>query len=225
MSKIEAAASSRGRPGRAKMPFAIEQSSILTVCFFGFVMGAAFLILTAGERLWWPVLLGVGLGFWIPAILLAITPVNIFRGWGGPRNRSGGYSGSADLSIVQRRVLVALYQPISRRSAFVMLMLMSAVWLFAWQVCLWLGFRPFPAAALRPNEVLLGCLILSLITAVWTGLFGLTTQIRANWDLIVSDGPAWPDHPEFPGPWREAVRSFFTGRLPEFVTRSADVTA
>jgi hypothetical protein len=100
-----------------------------------------------------------------------------------------------------------------------MVMLMFAVWPFAWQLCLWLGFRPFPAAALRPNEVLLGCLILTLITAVWTGFFGLTRQIRANWDLIVLDGPAWPDHPEFPGPWRETVRSFFTGRLPEFVTR------
>ncbi len=225
MSEIRATTNSRARRKRAKMPFAIEQSSILTASFFGIVMGTAFLMLTAGERRWWPVLLGVGLGFWVPAILLALTPVNIFHGWGGPRSRAGGYPQTSDLNIVQRRVLVALYQPINRRSAFLMVMLTSAVWLLGWQAGLRLGFRPFPVAGLRPSEVLVGCFILSLITAVWTGLFGLTRQIRANWDQIVSEGAAWPDHPEFPGPWREAVRSFFTGRLPKFVTRAADAPA
>ena len=211
MPKVDAIDNTRPHRSSTKMPFAIEQANALTMCFFAGLGGLLFLLLTAGERRWWPVITGLALGFWVPAVVVALVPFNVFQGWGGPRNRSGGYPKIADLNLLQRRILVALYEPSNRRGASVVLLLTSAAWVFAWRLGL----------SFRSSELLVGSFIFSVITAAWAGLFGLTRHIRSRWDEIVSAGLAWPNRPEFSGPWREAVRSFFTGRLPEFITKNS----
>ena len=203
------------------MPFAIEQANALTMGFFAVLGGLLFLLLTAGVRGWWPVITGLALGFWVPAAVVALVPFNVFQGWGGPRNKSGGYPKIADLNLLQRRVLVALYEPSNRRAASATVLLTSAAWVIVWRLGLSFRSRPFAVAVFQPSELFVGCFIFSLITAAWAGLFGLTRHIRSKWDEIVSAGPAWPDRPEFSGPWREAIRSFVTGRLPEFITKNS----
>ena len=167
-------------------------------------------------------MIGLGLGFWAPAIVVALVPFNVFQGWGGPRNKSGGYPKIADLNLIQRRILAVLYAPANRRSAAAALLGMSFLWLLCWRSGLLLFPQPIMRQPLAASQLVAMLFAFSLLAAGWTALFGLTKRIRASWAEITSTGPVWPDQPEFPGPWREALRSFFTGRLPDFLTNSPD---
>ena len=203
------------------MPFAIEQANALSLAFFVGFAGILFLVLTSGETRLTPTVIGLGLGFGAVGTVVAFLPIKVFGGWWTKGER---YPRVADLDLEQRRVLVALYEPSNRRAAFLMVLATSALFFIAWRVGLLMGSRRlggFSNHPLQPNELMIGCAVFSGIAAVWAGLFGLTRRIRAGWPEIVSDGRPWPGAPEYPGPLKESIRSFFTRRLPDFLTKPA----
>lgn len=205
-----------------KMPFAVEQANYLTLAFIAVLAGLVFLGVCARETRVALVLTALGLGFGVPGICVALFPFNVFYGVGGPKGKSGGYPKIADLTLAQRRVLVAFYEPRSRRTAALSVVCMALLWLLCWRLSFLFLQRPLAPTRLRNNEVVVSGLVPSLITACWAALFGLTLQIRRGWKAIVAEGPVWPASIEFPGPLVDAVRSFFTGSLPAFLVQTDD---
>ena len=207
----------RRRATGEKMPFAIEQANLMTLGLAVVVMGAFFIVVTADEARWTPVLASLAVGFLVPAFVLGFVPFNIFYGVGGPRSRSGGYPRIADLNVTQRRVLLALYDPRNRRRAFAAATAALVTWLIARGFLL--RVRPPRTPVFRANDLFVASLIPALICGAWAAFFGLTSAIRRNWCEISALGKAWPPAPEFPGPYLEAAKSFFTGSLPAFLTQ------
>jgi len=201
------------------MPFAIQQANSGNLTIIGLAMTTLFLLFTAGNRRAGVVITAIAISFWILALLAAFVPFNVFHAVGGPRSRAGGYPKIPDLTVPQRRLLVALYDPRNRRSAAVAVLLMSLTWLAAWFLSALVVKRPLAPEAFRANEFVAVLIAVSLPYAAWTALFGLSRDIRRNWSEIISAGPAWPTDVEYPGPWKEAVRSVITGRLPEFISQ------
>jgi hypothetical protein len=130
------------------------------------------------------------------------------------RRGKGTVPTMADLSELDRRVLVRFYEPRNRRRAVGSILGISMVLLAGW----WFTRTWLPAPRLRQPDLHVVA-ILTLFgkpLAFFTGIFAITIDIRRNWESISTHGLLWPAEIEYPGPVRRSIRSFFDGP-PEFL--------
>jgi hypothetical protein len=128
------------------------------------------------------------------------------------------------LTVRERRLLTAFYQPSNRRRAALALGAAFALWAAVWALAprLWPRIDPHPSAGSQDAAFVF---ILAIPCAGFAGFYGLTARIRKTWPEAVETGPPWPENVRFPGPRREAAASFFTGRVPEFLRRGDPSTS
>ncbi|MGH9363754.1 MAG: hypothetical protein ACRD1B_00615 [Thermoanaerobaculia bacterium] len=208
---------------RVKMPFAVEQPNAVNVSAVVSLYGILFWIFCGGYRPASAVLLTVALSCGPLAVLFGIGPFNPFRGFIDSRRRGSRPLGVAELSEIERRILVRCYDPRNRRRAVISILALAGLLLTGWLVSLQVMARPIGVRPLRLYELVPIVAGLGLAPAGWVGLFGLTKSARKNWSVMTVEGPMWPLNIEYPGPLREAVRSFVTGRLPDFILNGLDV--
>jgi hypothetical protein len=199
------------------MPFVVEQMNLLTLVVAETVLIALFAAVPKLSQEPVTMVIGLSLGF-LPLLgALALVPYNPYRGMGG--HIEPAEPGDVAVSDRERRLLLAFYQPANRRFAAILILADLVFWLVVW----WIGVHAWPTPA-RPQPVLHGIALIFLIgttSAAFAGFFGLTRSIRKRWPEIVEEGSAWPQDRKYPGPLRESAISFFSGKLPAFLTDDA----
>ena len=198
------------------MPFVVGQANALTLGVVLILVLPLFFFTARGlsdlSGVWW----GLALAFLPLAFGLAFAPFNPFQGMGA--HIEAGAKGNDAVSIRERRLLVAFYDPLNRRRAVAMLAALFVVMLLLLALARMLA-RP-KAIPLPVTHAATGVFVLSILGAVWAGLLGLTASMRRRWPSIVLEGVAWPEDLRFPGPVGARFSSFFSGRLPLFLQPS-----
>jgi len=200
------------------MPFAVEQANATTLTLVIPLFLFLILMVCSGYRHPGPVLTGTALGFGSVAAGFALCPFNPFGGYLDVRRGGGRSPKPNELSVEERRVLASCYDPQNRRKAAAAVLGVCALALTLWRASLLFGLREFVGSKVAPIQLAAALAGLSLVLAGWVGLCALTYALRSSWKQVISKGPSWPIDREFPGPWRETISSFFTGRLPEFIS-------
>lgn len=204
------------------MPFAVEQANAITLSFVVPLLLLVIMAVCGGYRRSWPVLTGMTIGFGSAVVGFALIPFNPFRGYVDVRRRGGRSPKPRELSEAERRVLASCYDPRNRRRGVVAVLGIWALTIVAWRMSILLGMQPTVGNALAPIQVVASIVAMGLPLAGWVGISAVTHELRKDWPKVVSSGPAWPIDMEFPGPWRELVKTFVTGELPNFMARTPE---
>ena len=203
-----------------QMPFMVRLGNSLTLSAVAAIFIPLFWIF-CGARPASLVFLGLTLGFGIPAVYVALVPLNPFKRPFDPR--PGGGRDAAMLAAADRRILVALYDPMNRRRGALAVLIFALL-----AVTAWLASRSMLASPLLPHlrsgDVLMFFVIIAWPTAaLWSAIFGVTHSIRRHWKRICSTGVMWPKDIPYPGPLPATVQSFFSGKLPDFIADNRDL--
>jgi len=200
--------------GNLRKPFAVQHFTLTTTLVVVWIPWGALLVLYGGYRSVPHILAGLAVGFWLPALAFAFVPLNPYNFW-MDRPDPSRRAKTAQLDEEQRRVLVAFYDPGNRRRAFFCALTASLIFAGLWLLSLiWVERSDSPVW--RLDYLLLAFLAMATPSTAWVGYAGLGTRIRSNWREITSRGRAWPKDVEYPGPLKDRVVSFLTGRMPYF---------
>lgn len=162
---------------------------------------------------------GLATGFTTIAVLFAFRPYSPYKAFGHRPWRERLLDG---LTEHERRLLVACYNPANRRMAVGVIVIVGVIFLVISVVLLPRMKLIWPPPIARPRDAFLFGVILSTVPAAGCGYYGVTRDIRRRWDEISSEGYLWPLEIEYSGPFLYAAKSFFTGRLPDFILSSPE---
>jgi hypothetical protein len=162
--------------------------------------------------------LGAAVGFvlaFLPVLLgVSFFPYDPYRYGKDAKKQLRSFT-SAD-----RRLLILLYDPRSRRQAAIRVSIALVLWLALWGAAR--ATMRTPARELPASQMAAVVFVFSIGPASWAAISGIGWGIRGGSQLPID--AEWPDGIRYPGPLRDSVKSFFTGKLPSWAAPNSPPT-